>query len=103
MKDTIFIGEALTFLFKIEVKKAVKIRLEYAIDYVKANGKRSRKIFQISQLNFPANTTKFYKKNHSFANVSTRKHYPGTHFITLIVNGIEYGTLNFEVNENNPL
>lgn len=103
LKDTIFIGEELTFLFKIEVKKAVKIRLEYAIDYVKANGKRSRKIFQISQLDFPANTTKFYKKNHSFANVSTRKHYPGIHSITLIVNGIEYGTLNFEVNENNPL
>ena len=79
------------------------MRLEYGIDYMKANGKRNRKIFQISELSVKENETKSYIKVHSFTDVSTRKHYSGTHLITLIVNGAERGTLDFEViaNESN--
>lgn len=65
------------------------------IDYVKANGRRKRKIFQISEL--AIQRKKSYTKTHSFADTSTRKHYPGAHSITLIVNGEERGTLTFEV------
>lgn len=94
---SVAIGEAITFSFQIEAKKATKIRLEYGIDYVKANGKRSRKIFQISELALQENEQKRYRKTHSFTDVSTRKYYPGTHAVTLIVNGAEQGTLDFEV------
>ena len=62
---------------------------------MKANGKRNRKIFQISEIALEENQAKLYKKTHSFADVSTRKHYPGLHSITLIVNGTERGTLDF--------
>lgn len=91
------IGENLTFSFQIEADKATKIRLEYGIDYVKANGKRNRKVFQISELTFRENGKKSYTKTHSFADTSARKHYSGIHSITLIVNGAERGTLDFEV------
>ncbi|GAA0341544.1 DNA alkylation repair protein [Oceanobacillus oncorhynchi subsp. oncorhynchi] len=91
------IGENIAFSFKIEAKKAAKVRLEYGIDYVKANGKRNRKIFQISELSLKKDEEKVYTKTHSFVNRSTRKHYTGLHSVTLIVNGIEQGTLNFEV------
>lgn len=94
---SVSIGEDLTFSFVIEAKKATKVRLEYGIDYVKANGKKSRKIFQISELFLEKNGKKSYTKVHSFADVSTRKHYPGVHSVTLIVNGAERGTLDFEV------
>ncbi len=40
---------------------------------------------------------KAYTKKHSFADASTRTHYPGTHSVTLIVNGAGRGTLDFEV------
>lgn len=93
----VFIGENMTFSFEIEAKKTTKVRLEYGIDYVKANGKRNRKIFQISELIFKENGKKPYTKTHSFADASTRKHYPGIHSVTLIVNGAERGTLDFEV------
>jgi hypothetical protein len=43
------------------------------------------------------NQKKSYARKHSFADVSTRKHYPGTHSVTLIVNGTERGTLDFEL------
>lgn len=94
---SVSIGEEMTFSFRIEAKKAARVRLEYGIDYVKANGRRNRKIFQISELSLKENGKKPYTKTHSFADASTRKHYPGTHSLTLIVNGAERGTLDFEV------
>ena len=93
--EVVCIGDELSFSFTIETEKTVKVRLEYGLDYVKANGRRNRKIFQISELTI--NGKKAYTKNHSFADTSTRKHYPGIHAITLIVNGVERGTLDFEV------
>jgi len=92
------IGDNIEFSFSISVKDATKVRLEYGIDYVKANGKRNRKIFQISEISLRANDKKLYTKKHSFADLSTRKHYAGIHSITLIVNGAERVTLDFAVN-----
>lgn len=94
---SVAIGENTTFSFQIEAKKAARVRLEYGIDYMKANGRRNRRIFQISEIYLKENGKKFYTKNHSFADASTRKHYPGTHSVTLIVNGTGRGTLDFEV------
>ena len=91
------IGNDISFSFTVYTKEATKVRLEYGVDFVKANGKRNRKIFQISEMNLKANEKKPYTKNHSFVNLSTRKHYTGTHSITLIVNGAERGTLDFDV------
>ena len=73
--ESISIGEDLTFSFSLSSKKATKVRLEYGIDYVKANGKRNRKIFHISEIELNENEEKFYKKKHSFADLSTRRHY----------------------------
>jgi len=94
---SVSIGEDITFSFSVKVAETAKARLEYGIDYVKANGKRNRKIFQISEPTLKKDETKAYSKKHSFADVSTRKHYPGTHSVTLIVNGSEQGTLDFEL------
>ena len=91
------IGGALSFSFVVQAKAATKVRLEYGIDFVKANGKQSRKIFQISELEMGAGQEKTYQKTHAFADLSTRKHYVGLHAITLIVNGTERGTLEFDV------
>ena len=95
--SSISIGEEITFSFSMITKEATKVRLEYAIDYVKSNRKRNRKIFQISEISLKENVKKSYTKKHSFADVSTRKHYAGVHSITLIVNGLEMGMLDFEL------
>ena len=96
-KKTLKIGEDIAFSFNISTKKATKVRLEYGIDYVKATGKRNRKIFQLSESSFKANEKKDYTRKHSFEDVSTRKHHKGLHSVTLIVNGAEQGTLDFEL------
>ena len=95
--QTVAIGSSFNFSFVISTNESTKVRLEYAIDFVKASGKRNRKIFQISEITLKANENKPYTKSHSFADLSTRKHYIGTHSITLIVNGAERGTLDFEL------
>lgn len=94
---SISIGENLTFSFTVLAKKATKIRLEYGIDYVKSNGKRNRKIFKISEVSLKENEKKLYKKKHSFADVSVRRHYLGIHSITLIANGVEQSKLDFDL------
>jgi hypothetical protein len=108
-KKSVAIGEELTFSFAVSAsgseagsaKEGTKVRLEYAIDFVKAGGKRNRKIFQISEVmlkgGLGGGKKKFYEKKHSFENLSTRKHYAGLHSITLIVNGAEHATLDFEL------
>ncbi len=95
--DTFSIGDNMTVSFNILSKKTANIRLEYAIDYVKANGKRNRKIFQISKILLKENQQKSYVKKHSLANKTTRKHYAGIHSINLIVNGIAKTNLDFEI------
>lgn len=98
---SISIGENMAFSFEIETENTTKVRLEYGIDYVKANGRRNRKIFQISELSLAKGIKRAYKKVHSFAEMTSRKHYPGTHTVTLIVNGIERDSLDFEVLDAN--
>lgn len=93
----ISIGGEITFSFIISAREATKVRLEYGVDYVKSSGKRNRKIFQISETSLKENEKKAYNNKHSFADLSTRKHYPGIHSITLIVNGTEQGKLDFEL------
>jgi len=94
---SVSIGQDISFSFAVFVKAQTKVRLEYAIDYVKSGGKRNRKIFQISEIVLKEGQKKTYTKKHSFADVSTRRHYPGVHSVTLIVNGTERSTLDFEV------
>ena len=95
--NSVSIGDVIAFSFSVYAENSTKIRLEYGVDYVKANGKRNRKIFQISESTLKKNERKAYTKKHSFADVSVRKHYVGVHSITLIVNGVERGTVDFEV------
>jgi 3-methyladenine DNA glycosylase AlkC len=94
---SVSIGDDLTFSFEIITNEATKARLEYGIDYVKSGGKRSRKIFKISEILLKENERKLYTRSHSFTDLSTRKHYTGKHSVTLIVNGVERGMLDFEV------
>jgi len=96
-QKSISIGEDITFSFVIKAKKAIKVRLEYGIDYVKSTGKTSQKVFKISEIPLKENETKTYTRKHSFEDVSVRKHYLGIHGVTLIVNGAEQGKLEFEL------
>ncbi|WP_332629637.1 DNA alkylation repair protein [Halalkalibacter flavus] len=95
--NQVAIGEAIQFSFRIQATEDTKVRIEYAIDYVKARGNRNQKVFKITEMKLLYDQTKEYSKTHSFKNLSTRKHYQGKHTITIIINGTPKASLDFEV------
>jgi 3-methyladenine DNA glycosylase AlkC len=87
--DKLTIGDALSFSFQLisSDEKLTKIRVEYALDFVKVNGKHSTKLFKIAENVINPDEKRIYTKKHSFKDLTTRKHYPGKHKISIVVNG----------------
>lgn len=80
---------SLNFSFRLTSNQNLgNLRLEYGIYYLKANGSYSKKVFMITQ-NEIKSKQKNFSKNQSFKNMTTRKHYLGEHFISIILNGKE--------------
>jgi len=102
-KGTLKIGDELRFSFDIRIRgdKACKVRMDYAIDYVKASGKTSRKVFKLTESSYDPGKHEFRRKQ-SLADMSTRKHYPGGHNLTVVVNGIEKGNVGFRLRKSDP-
>ena len=83
------INESLNFSFELVSQEEIgNVRIEYAIDYLKSNKNHNKKVFMISQNEIKSNSKKFIKKQ-SFKNMSTRKHYLGIHYISILINGEE--------------
>ena len=83
------INDSLNFSFELVSQEEIgNVRIEYAIDYLKSNKNHNRKVFMISQNEIKSISKKFEKKQ-SFKNMSTRKHYSGIHFISILINGEE--------------
>ncbi len=62
-------------------------RLEYVIHYLKANGNKTPKVFQISERMFKPGEKVNFKRQQAFADLTTRKHYPGEHILAIHLNG----------------
>ena len=92
------LGEKLAFSFLLKSQDLTlgRCRLEFAIDFMKANGKHSRKIFKISEGEY-TEKEKQVSKYFSFKKISTRKYYAGKHRITVVINGVDQATKSFEL------
>ncbi|MBV1908222.1 MAG: DNA alkylation repair protein [Kangiellaceae bacterium] len=91
-------GQQLDFEFSLASKENSlgKLRLEFVIDFMKANGKLAGKIFKIGEGEYLEKERKITKQ-FSFKPISTRKYYLGGHQISLVINGEKRQTLNFEL------
>jgi 3-methyladenine DNA glycosylase AlkC len=99
-KTVLSIGEGLMFNFLVKNTSNTeggKIRIEYGIDYRKANGKTTRKIFQISETVCGVGQILRYERRQSFHDLTTRKHYTGQHQLAIIVNGVEKAVVKFDL------
>lgn len=95
--NPIELGKNLTINFDLISKQTLGlVRLEYGIDFVKANGSRSRKVFKISEAE-QGGKTLTVQKIHKLVSITTRVHYPGVHGIAIIVNGVELASGEFEL------
>lgn len=82
-------SSVLKYELKVREGDAVRIRIEYGIDFVKANGRASRKLFMLSDKTVPGGTSLTGSRTHRWSDLTTRRHYPGEHKIALVVNGLE--------------
>lgn len=95
------IGESCELQYELQVREGApaRVRIEYGIYFVKATGRTSRKSFLLSDKTVSGGTVLSGKRTHRWADLTTRRHYPGEHRIVLLVNGREAAeaTLKLEV------
>lgn len=73
-----------------------RLRVEYAIYFVKANGKQRPKIFKLAEFECSA-AHRTITRTHSLIDLSTRRHHPGRHVLAIHVNGVERARTEFDV------
>ena len=76
-----------------------KVRLEYAITFLRKQAKPYRKVFKIGE-SVPIDRIKKISKAHDFKKISTRKYYPGEHVLEILVNGHSLAKQTFLVRED---
>lgn len=94
-------GDSVQINFELVNQKAkpTALMVDFAIHFIKANGKANPKVFKLKALELGANQSQRFSKKVSLKPMSTRTLYPGLHKVEVIVNG--RGTLvgDFDVSE----
>lgn len=91
------IGDSFEFELALRGAPALgRLRLEYGIDFVKAGGQWSRKLFKLAEGDF-SEAERVFRKRHSFRQMTTRRHYPGRHQLVIAINGAVVKTKRFEL------
>lgn len=95
----VHIGKALEFSFSVKnnANTALKLRVEYGLYYQKANKSLSKKVFKISEKMYSKNSETKINRKQSFKIITTRKFHVGKHQVSIIINGQEFSSLNFEL------
>jgi 3-methyladenine DNA glycosylase AlkC len=74
-----------------------KLMIDYVIHFQKANGKQAPKVFKWLDRTVTDSVLERATKRHSFKKISTRKYYPGSHMLEVMVNGVKKAQLEFEL------
>lgn len=92
------IGDATSFSATITAEKDENLMIDYVIDFVKANGKTSPKVFKLKKVALKRGQSVTLNKTHKFLKgATTFTHYPGVHRMYLQVNGKRHGCCEFEL------
>jgi hypothetical protein len=93
------LGGALAFSFHVQsaAREPQALMIDYVVHFVKANGVASPKVFKLKRLTLgPAERLALSGKV-SFAELTTRRHYPGRHRLELLINGVARPLAEFDV------
>jgi 3-methyladenine DNA glycosylase AlkC len=74
--------------------------VDYAVHFIKANGASKPKVFKLKRLSLEDGARADLRGKLSFANLSTRRHYPGRHRMDLLINGVTYPLAAFDVRDS---
>jgi 3-methyladenine DNA glycosylase AlkC len=93
------LGEKITLSFDVKstVAESQRLVIDYAIDYVKANGGTSAKVFKLKALTLAGKATEQVSRGQQIKELTTRKHYVGEHAVHILVNGERLASTSFEI------
>ncbi len=93
------LGGALRFSFEIvnTGKRAQELLVDYAVHFVKANGRTRPKVFKLRTIVLSPSARVELGSTVSFEDMTTRRHYPGRHRIDVLINGVARPLAEFEV------
>jgi 3-methyladenine DNA glycosylase AlkC len=93
------LGEKITLSFDVKstVSESQRLVIDYAIDYVKANGGTSAKVFKLKALTLAGGGSEFVSRGQHIKELTTRKHYVGKHAVHIMVNGERLASTSFEI------
>ena len=93
------LGQTAAFAFDLvsRARRAQQLAVDYAIHYVKASGRPSRKVFKLCELRLQPDECRTIEKRQTFRDFSTRTHHPGRHVFELLVNGATRGEIGFDL------
>jgi 3-methyladenine DNA glycosylase AlkC len=91
-------GESLDFSFAVTALRNESLIVDYRIDFVKANGSLSPKVFKAKKLELQRGESITITKRHPLrADATTYRLFPGTHRLTIQINGIATSSICFEI------
>ncbi|MEJ2748452.1 MAG: DNA alkylation repair protein, partial [Anaerolineae bacterium] len=92
---------SLAFSFELvsESNQPQNLMIDYVIHLRRANGKQTPKVFKLAKKTIQPGETLPFRKNHSFAPVTTRTYYPGEQAIELKINGQLFNRTAFILSE----
>ena len=97
-KSEILPGEAIEFSVTVTAGRDESLVVDYIIDFVKFSGHLSPKVFKAKQLQLKKGESATVSKRHPLrANATTFTLFPGTHQLTIQVNGKPLISQNFEL------
>lgn len=93
------LGEPVTLSFKVRstLEQNQRLVIDYAIDYVKASGGTSAKVFKLKTFDLAAGACITLSRTQHIRELTTRRHYAGRHAVHLLVNGERLGSTAFEI------
>lgn len=98
------LGEAFTLNVVLcsSARQAQKLVVDYAVHHVKADGRRTPKVFKGWTLDLPAQATRELQRRHVMREITTRRYHPGRHAVELIVNGRTLAQVEFDLRTDAP-
>jgi len=87
--NTVCLGNPLQISAPITSKsdKTQQVVIDYAIHFMKANGKTAPKVFKWKNLKLKARESMVLNKAHPLKAINTRRYYSGAHYLEIMVNG----------------
>jgi len=78
-------------------EKKQYVVIDYAVHYMKSNGRAAPKIFKWKNLHIKPGQSVILQKSQPFKKITTRRHYAGRHKIEILVNGKHASETPFEL------